>query len=64
MALVFTLSRGAVASALIAVLILLLLLRALGRIRRSLALVGALLVATLSYAAWIGLDPQIRRPIQ
>ena len=60
-ALVFTLSRGAVASALIAVLILLVLLRALGRIRRSLALVGALLVATLSYAAWIGLDPLLQR---
>jgi tetratricopeptide (TPR) repeat protein len=50
-----------VASALIAVLILLVLLRALGRIRRSLALVGALLVATLSYAAWIGLEPLLAR---
>jgi tetratricopeptide (TPR) repeat protein len=60
-ALVFTLSRGAVASALVAVLMLLVLLRALGRIRPSLALVGALLVATLSYAAWIGLDPLLQR---
>ena len=60
-ALVFTLSRGAVVSALIAVLLLLALLRALGRIRRSLALVGALLVATLGYAAWIGFEPLLTR---
>ena len=60
-ALVFTLSRGAVVSALIAVLLLLALLRALSRIRRSLALVGALLVATMGYAAWIGFDPFLTR---
>ena len=61
-ALVFTLSRGAVVE----------LLchaarppagppRALGRIRRSLALIGALLIATLGYAAWIGLEPLLAR---
>jgi len=61
LALVFTLSRGAVVSALIAVLLLLALLRALSRIRRSLALVGALLVATMGYAAWIGFDPFLTR---
>jgi tetratricopeptide (TPR) repeat protein/O-antigen ligase len=60
-ALVFTLSRGAVASGLVAVLMLLVLLRALGRIRRSLALVGALLVATVGYAAWIGFEPFLQR---
>ena len=60
-ALVFTLSRGAVVSFLIAVLLLLALLRALSRIRRSLALVGALLVATIGYAAWIGFEPFLTR---
>jgi hypothetical protein len=60
-ALIFTLSRGAVVSALVAVLLLLALLRALGRIRRSLALVGALLVATLGYATWIGFEPFLHR---
>jgi tetratricopeptide (TPR) repeat protein/O-antigen ligase len=60
-ALVFTLSRGAVASGLVAGLVLLLLLRALGRIRRSLALVTALLVATVAYAAWIGFEPFLHR---
>ncbi|HXA97477.1 MAG TPA: O-antigen ligase family protein [Candidatus Dormibacteraeota bacterium] len=60
-ALVFTLSRGAVVSALVAVLLLLALLRALGRVRRSLALVGALLVATMGYAAWIGFEPLLHR---
>jgi tetratricopeptide (TPR) repeat protein len=60
-ALVFTLSRGAVASGLVAGLVLLLLLRALGRIRRSLALVAALLVATVGYAAWIGFEPFLLR---
>jgi tetratricopeptide (TPR) repeat protein/O-antigen ligase len=60
-ALIFTLSRGAVVSALVVVLMLLALLRALGRVRRSLALVGALLVTTVGYAAWIGFDPFLQR---
>ena len=60
-ALVFTLSRGAVVSGLVAALMLLTLLRALGRIRGSLALVGALLVATVGYAAWIGFQPLLER---
>ncbi len=60
-ALVFTLSRGALASALAAAFLLLVLLRALGRIRRSLALIGALLTATLAYATWIGLEPLLGR---
>ena len=60
-ALIFTLSRGAVVSALVALLMVLALLRALSRIRRSLALVGGLLVATAGYAAWIGFQPFLER---
>jgi tetratricopeptide (TPR) repeat protein/O-antigen ligase len=60
-ALVFTLSRGAVVSALVAALLLLVLLRALRRIRRSLALLGSLLVATVAYGAWIGFEPFLTR---
>ena len=60
-ALIFTLSRGAVVSALVALFMVLALLRALSRIRRSLAMVGALLVATAGYAAWIGFQPFLER---
>ena len=60
-ALVFTLSRGALVSALAAAFVLLVLLRAVGRIHRSLALIGALLTATLGYATWIGLEPLLAR---
>jgi tetratricopeptide (TPR) repeat protein len=60
-ALVFTLSRGAVVSGLVAAFLLLTLLRALGRMRGSLALVGGLLVATVGYAAWIGFQPLLER---
>ena len=59
--LVFTLSRGAMVSGLAAGLLLLVMLRALHRIRRSLALVGALLVATVAYAGWIGFQPFLER---
>ena len=61
LALVFTLSRGGVLSFLVTALLVLGLLRALGRIRRSLAVVGALLVATVGYGAWIGLEPLVAR---
>jgi tetratricopeptide (TPR) repeat protein/O-antigen ligase len=61
LALVFTLSRGGVLSFLVAAGLVVLLLRALGRIRRSLAVVGALLVATVGYGAWIGLEPFLAR---
>ena len=61
LALVFTLSRGGVLSFLFTALLVLGLLRALGRIRRSLAVVAALLVATVSYGAWIGLEPFLAR---
>src|SRR6185436_11185 len=42
-------------------LMVLALLRALSRIRRSLAMVGALLIATVGYAAWIGFQPFLER---
>jgi O-antigen ligase len=60
-ALVFTLSRGAIVSLLLTVLILLLVLHALGRIRWSLMVLGALLIAVLGYGAWIGLEPLLTR---
>jgi tetratricopeptide (TPR) repeat protein len=60
-ALVFTLSRGAIVSLLLTVLILLLVLHALGRIRWSLMVLGVLLVAVLGYGAWIGLEPLLTR---
>lgn len=60
-ALVFTLSRAAMLSLLVTVAILLLLLRALGRVRWSIAVIGALLVATLGYGVWIGLNPLLAR---
>ncbi len=60
-ALVFTLSRGAIVSFLLTVLILLLVLYTLGRIRWSLMVLGVLLVAVLAYGAWIGLEPLLAR---
>jgi len=60
-ALVFTLSRGAIVSLLLTMLILLLVLYALGRIRWSLMVLGALLVAVLGYGVWIGLEPLLAR---
>jgi tetratricopeptide (TPR) repeat protein len=60
-ALVFTLSRGGLVSGLLVALALLALLRTLGRIQWGLAAVGALLVTTLGYATWIGLEPLLAR---
>jgi tetratricopeptide (TPR) repeat protein len=60
-ALVFTLSRGAIVSFLLTVVILLLVFHALGRIRWSLMVLGALLIAVLGYGAWIGLEPLLTR---
>jgi tetratricopeptide (TPR) repeat protein len=60
-ALVFTLSRGAIVSLLLTVLILLLVLHALGRIRWSLMVLGVLLIAVLGYGTWIGLEPLLTR---
>jgi len=60
-ALIFTLSRGAVVSGVVALLGVLTLLRALRRIRRSLALIALLLVSAAGYAAWIGFEPFLQR---
>jgi tetratricopeptide (TPR) repeat protein/O-antigen ligase len=61
LALVLTLSRGGVLSLLLTLLLLLALLGQLGRVRWSLAVVGALLVVALGYATWIGLEPFLVR---
>jgi tetratricopeptide (TPR) repeat protein len=61
LALVFTLSRGAILGLLVALAAILALQGALGRARWSLVLVGSLLVVTLGYGAWIGLEPLLQR---
>ena len=61
LALVFTLSRGALVSLMGAFVFVLALFGALGRARRSLVVVGGLLAAVLVYASWIGLQPVIAR---
>ena len=61
LALIFTLSRGAVLSLLLTLLILLIFLARLGNIRWSFAVVGALVVVALGYATWIGLEPFLAR---
>ena len=61
LALVFTLSRGGIASLVLALAALLALQGARGRARSSLVLVGLLLALTAGYAAWIGLGPLIAR---
>ncbi len=61
LALILTLSRGGVISLFLTFLALLVLLGRLGRIRWSLAVVGALVVVSLGYATWIGLEPFLAR---
>ncbi|MFQ5946935.1 MAG: O-antigen ligase family protein, partial [Anaerolineae bacterium] len=61
LALVFTLSRGGVLSLLLTLAVLLVFLGALGQMRWSLVLVGALLAVTLGYGTWIGLEPLLER---
>src|SRR5438309_1832812 len=61
LALVFTLSRGAVLSLLLALVILLFVFGRVGLARWSLVAVGALMLTTLGYAAWIGLEPLVAR---
>lgn len=61
LALVFTLSRGAIVSLMGAFVFLLVLLGALGRARWSFAVVGSLLAAVLGYASWIGFQPVLAR---
>jgi len=61
LALVFTLSRGAVLSLLLALGILLFVFGRVGLARWSLVAIGALMLTTLGYAAWIGLEPLVAR---
>ena len=61
LALVFTLSRGGIVSLLAALLALLGLAGALGRLRWSLVTMGALLAVMLAVGAWIGLGPVVAR---
>jgi len=61
LALVFTLSRGAVASLLITLVALLVLLGRSGRLRWSLALLAALAAITLACGVGIGLAPFLAR---
>jgi len=59
--LIFTLSRGAILSLLVALAALLALQGALGHMRWSLVLVSTLLIVTLGYGAWIGFEPLLER---
>jgi tetratricopeptide (TPR) repeat protein len=61
LALVFTLSRGALLSLVVGLCAVLAVAGALGVVRRSLALVGGVLVVVSAYAAWIGVVPLITR---
>lgn len=61
LALVFTLSRGGVLGLGAGLLVLLGLLGATGRARRSAVLAGVLLVAVGGYGAWIGFGPLLER---
>ncbi len=60
-ALVFTLSRGGVASIVVGLAALLGIEGARGRARPSLVVVGILLALTVGYASWIGLAPLLAR---
>ena len=60
-ALVFTLSRGGLVNLVAALLALLAMLRAVGRLRRSLVVTGVLLVVVLAYGGWIGFEPVLAR---
>lgn len=60
-ALIFTLSRGALLGLALALVALLAGLARLGRVRWTLAAIAALGIATLCYAGWIGLTPLVER---
>jgi Flp pilus assembly protein TadD len=60
-ALVFTLSRGGLVNLVVALLALLAMLWAVGRLRRSLVVTGVLVVAVLGYGGWIGFGPVLAR---
>ncbi len=61
LALVFTLSRGAVIGLAAGLIVFLILLGATGRARRSALLAGVLLVSIATYGAWIGFGPVLER---
>lgn len=61
LALVFTLSRGAIASFAVASAVVLVLAAATGLARRTFIGVGLLLVVALGYAAWLGVGPLLAR---
>lgn len=61
LAVTFTLSRGGVLALVGGLLVLLLLLAARGRARRSLVLTGVLLLGVLGYGSWIGFGPLLSR---
>jgi tetratricopeptide (TPR) repeat protein len=61
LALVFTLSRGALVDVVAALVALIVMLGAVGRARRSLVLTGLLLLAIVAYGGWIGFGPVLAR---
>ena len=63
-ALVFTLSRGALVGLVAGMLSLIGLLSASGRARRSLVVTAALLIAVVAYGGWIGFGPVVARLAQ
>lgn len=60
-ALILTLSRGAILSLVATLVVFMILMSAVGRMRWSLVLVGSLTAGALAYAAWIGLQPLLAR---
>jgi tetratricopeptide (TPR) repeat protein/O-antigen ligase len=63
-ALVFTLSRGALVGLVAALLAFIALLSVTGRARRSLVVTAALLIAIIAYGGWIGFGPWVARLTQ
>ena len=61
LALVFTLSRGAVVAFIVALAVVMVVAAAAGLARRMLVTVSVLLAVTASYAAWLGLAPLLAR---
>jgi len=61
LALLFTLSRGAALALVVTVIAMLVVLGRRHDVRWPLVLLGALLLVTLGYGLWIGLDPFLQR---
>ncbi len=61
LALVFTLSRGAILGLLLTTVAQLIVLAVLGQTRRTIAILGSVLSVIVAYGAWIGLAPIIAR---